>query len=94
MVHKTVLVFDDPNNFTVRKSEISWQSNRMSLGKTNLALCELQHKHPLQNTWTLWYDDPQMAKATPGLSWEANLKNIATFDTVEDFWGYRREECA
>ena len=47
----------------------------------------LQHKHPLQNTWTLWYDDPQMAKATPGMSWEANLKNIATFDTVEDFWG-------
>lgn len=56
---ETILVFDDPNNFT--------------------------HKHPLENKWTLWYDDPQMSKAS--LSWEQNLKNIATFDTVEDFWG-------
>ncbi|EDX14787.1 eukaryotic translation initiation factor 4E1 [Drosophila simulans] len=44
-----------------------------SLGATN--------KHQLQNTWTLWgvnYD--------PEIPWEDMLKEIDSFDTVEDFW--------
>jgi hypothetical protein len=36
-------------------------------------------KHPLQNRWTLWYDNPGKKSAE---SWEANLKKIVTFDTV------------
>ena len=35
-------------------------------------------KHKLQHRWTLWYDDPAMAKANPKENWEDNLKNIAT----------------
>jgi len=41
-------------------------------------------KHPLQNRWTLWYDNPQ-GKATQN-SWADQLKKVVSFDTVEDFW--------
>eukprot|EP01103_Thecamoeba_quadrilineata_P012821 TRINITY_DN3402_c0_g1_i1.p1 TRINITY_DN3402_c0_g1~~TRINITY_DN3402_c0_g1_i1.p1 ORF type:complete len:241 (-),score=33.52 TRINITY_DN3402_c0_g1_i1:99-821(-) len=41
-------------------------------------------KHPLQNQWTWWYDNP--GKKSSQSSWGAHLKKIITFDTVEDFW--------
>jgi len=41
-------------------------------------------KHPLQNRWTLWYDNPQ--GKTNQNSWADQLKRVVTFDTVEDFW--------
>lgn len=42
-------------------------------------------KHKLQRSWTLWYDNPQ--KKSTASNWLANLKRIASFQTVEDFWG-------
>ncbi|KAL1916255.1 uncharacterized protein VTP21DRAFT_5872 [Calcarisporiella thermophila] len=42
-------------------------------------------KHRLQNGWTLWYDNP--GKKANTQSWSQNLKQLITFDTVEDFWG-------
>jgi len=41
-------------------------------------------KHPLQNGWTIWYDNP--GKRTNQASWGDHLRTITTFDTVEDFW--------
>uniref|UniRef100_T1PBP2 eIF-4F 25 kDa subunit n=1 Tax=Musca domestica TaxID=7370 RepID=T1PBP2_MUSDO len=38
-------------------------------------------KHPLQNTWTLWYLENDRSK-----SWEDMQNEITSFDTVEDFW--------
>ncbi|KAH8302779.1 hypothetical protein KR044_010739 [Drosophila immigrans] len=38
-------------------------------------------KHPLQNTWTLWYLEHDRSK-----SWEDMQNEITSFDTVEDFW--------
>uniref|UniRef100_A0A3P9I6G8 Eukaryotic translation initiation factor 4ea n=1 Tax=Oryzias latipes TaxID=8090 RepID=A0A3P9I6G8_ORYLA len=38
-------------------------------------------KHPLQNRWTLWFFKNDKSK-----TWQANLRLISTFDTVEDFW--------
>uniref|UniRef100_A0A1L8EIU2 eIF-4F 25 kDa subunit n=1 Tax=Haematobia irritans TaxID=7368 RepID=A0A1L8EIU2_HAEIR len=38
-------------------------------------------KHPLQNTWTLWYLENDRSK-----SWEEMQNEITSFDTVEDFW--------
>lgn len=38
-------------------------------------------KHPLQNTWTLWYLEQDHSK-----SWEDMQNEITSFDTVEDFW--------
>ncbi|KAI7906403.1 translation initiation factor eIF 4e-like domain-containing protein [Cokeromyces recurvatus] len=42
-------------------------------------------KHPLQNTWTLWFDNP--GKKANAASWSQNLKEIVDVNTVEDFWG-------
>ncbi|KAH9422028.1 eukaryotic translation initiation factor 4E-like [Dermatophagoides pteronyssinus] len=44
-------------------------------------LPELQTKHPLQNTWDLWY------YKNVSSVFEENLFNITSVDTVEDFWG-------
>jgi translation initiation factor 4E len=41
-------------------------------------------KHPLQNSWTLWYDNSTNAKNDQ--DWEQSLKPVYTFSTVEDFW--------
>ncbi|XP_062704077.1 eukaryotic translation initiation factor 4E1-like [Aedes albopictus] len=38
-------------------------------------------KHPLQSTWTLWYQKPDRIK-----SWEDTLNEVTRFSTVEDFW--------
>ncbi|KAI8899424.1 translation initiation factor eIF 4e-like domain-containing protein [Globomyces pollinis-pini] len=43
-------------------------------------------KHPLQNNWTLWYDDPAAMKNT-NISWDENLKTIMTVNSIEDFFG-------
>lgn len=43
-------------------------------------------KHPLQNTWTLWFDNP--GKKANAQSWSDNLKEVVTLDNVEDFWRY------
>jgi translation initiation factor 4E len=44
-------------------------------------------KHPLHSGWTLWYDNSSLTKRnTSAQSWEQNLKELVTFDTVEDFW--------
>ncbi|XP_066586560.1 eukaryotic translation initiation factor 4E-1A-like isoform X2 [Prorops nasuta] len=42
---------------------------------------EVLIKHPLQNTWTLWYYENDRSK-----SWEENQREITSFDTAEDFW--------
>ncbi|KAL7559486.1 hypothetical protein ACA910_010302 [Epithemia clementina (nom. ined.)] len=39
---------------------------------------------PLHGAWTLWFDNPKIAPA--GSDWSENLKEIATFQTVEHFW--------
>ncbi|CAI5709209.1 unnamed protein product [Hyaloperonospora brassicae] len=48
------------------------------------AVNDMATKHPLQNRWVLWYDNPKKRNSTE--SWEENLKNVYTFNTVEDFW--------
>ncbi|KAI0389621.1 translation initiation factor eIF 4e-like domain-containing protein [Xylariaceae sp. FL0594] len=41
-------------------------------------------KHPLQNRWTLWFTKPSSGK---GDNWNDLLKEVITFNTVEEFWG-------
>ena len=43
--------------------------------------CPKAVKHPLQNSWTLWYYKNDRSK-----SWEENLREVVTFSTIEDFW--------
>jgi len=42
---------------------------------------EEQVKHPLQNEWTLWFFKNDRTKG-----WEENQREVATVNTVEDFW--------
>jgi len=56
-------------------------------GMANLGIAEPSNfsvKHPLQNGWTIWYDNPQ--KRTSMASWGDHLRKVTTFTTVEDFW--------
>ncbi|KAJ3553092.1 hypothetical protein NPX13_g10960 [Xylaria arbuscula] len=41
-------------------------------------------KHPLQNRWTLWFTKPSSGK---GDNWNDLLKEVITFNSVEEFWG-------
>ncbi|XP_077999698.1 eukaryotic translation initiation factor 4E-1A-like [Glandiceps talaboti] len=51
-------------------------------GAVGAAPLEVQKiKHPLQNTWALWFFKNDKSK-----TWAANLRLITKFDTVEDFW--------
>eukprot|EP01126_Amoeba_proteus_P066456 TRINITY_DN9616_c0_g1_i14.p1 TRINITY_DN9616_c0_g1~~TRINITY_DN9616_c0_g1_i14.p1 ORF type:complete len:171 (-),score=18.73 TRINITY_DN9616_c0_g1_i14:495-1007(-) len=45
---------------------------------------EFNVKHPLENGWTWWYDNPE--KRPTQESWGGFLKEIYSFDSVEDFW--------
>jgi len=38
-------------------------------------------KHPLNSSWTLWY-----FLADKNIAWEDSQIQVASFDTVEDFW--------
>lgn len=44
-------------------------------------------KHPLFNAWTLWFDNPSK-KASTAHNWLDDTKEVITFDSVEEFWGY------
>lgn len=41
-------------------------------------------KHPLMNSWSLWFTKPPSGK---GDNWNDLLKEVVSFDTVEEFWG-------
>lgn len=40
-------------------------------------------KHQLQHTWTLWFTKPPSGKQ----DWNELLKEVISFDSVEEFWG-------
>jgi translation initiation factor 4E len=41
--------------------------------------------HPLMNKWTLWFTKPPSPKGDN--NWNDLLKEVVTFDSVEEFWG-------
>lgn len=43
-------------------------------------------KHPLQYTWTMWYDSPSPKSKNDAHNWQQNVKKIVSFSSVEDFW--------
>ena len=40
-------------------------------------------KHQLQHKWTLWFTKPPSGKQ----DWNELLKEVISFDSVEEFWG-------
>ncbi|KAL2341075.1 hypothetical protein Fmac_009015 [Flemingia macrophylla] len=44
----------------------------------------LRNPHPLENSWTFWFDNPS-AKSKQA-TWGSSIRSIYTFATVEEFW--------
>ncbi|XP_067852452.1 eukaryotic translation initiation factor 4E-1A-like isoform X2 [Heptranchias perlo] len=65
-----------PVYLTIQESEETKKFAR----KENLTV-QPYMKHPLQNRWTLWFFKNDKSKP-----WQANLRLVTKFDTVEDFW--------
>lgn len=69
-----------------RKTSVSSDSlsNDDSQNKDENAVIDPEYliKHPLQNSWTLWF----FKNDARNKNWEDNQKPITTFHTVEDFW--------
>jgi len=63
------------------------QHTEIEGGMAGLGIAEPSNfavKHPLQNGWCIWFDNP--GKRSNTASWGDHLRKITTFDTVEDFW--------
>jgi hypothetical protein len=47
-----------------------------------------EKQHALGHDWTMWYDTTSQnhSKPTTNEGWQSNVKKIANFSTVEDFW--------
>eukprot|EP01123_Difflugia_compressa_P012101 TRINITY_DN505_c0_g1_i3.p1 TRINITY_DN505_c0_g1~~TRINITY_DN505_c0_g1_i3.p1 ORF type:complete len:217 (-),score=41.31 TRINITY_DN505_c0_g1_i3:41-691(-) len=65
----------DSNTMTIPPSALASQPKKQ-------AISEFDTKHPLQYSWSWWYDNGDTKTASYG----SNLKKIYTFSTVEDFW--------
>lgn len=78
---------DKDNNNDKDDSTQQSEEAQIEAGMAGLGIAEPSNfavKHPLQNGWTIWYDNP--GKRTNTASWGDHLRKITTFDTVEDFW--------
>lgn len=63
------------------EGEIVGESNEMPNPDKGLTA-----KHPLENAWTFWFDNPS-AKSKQA-AWGSSIRPVYTFSTVEDFWRY------
>jgi len=73
---------DDVNNVGGNETAAAAAVSTVSmLGNIEGIPKELLVKHPLQYRWVLWYCKQDRSK-----EWEECLKEVASFDTVEDFW--------
>uniref|UniRef100_A0A8C3CSB8 Eukaryotic translation initiation factor 4E family member 1B n=1 Tax=Cairina moschata TaxID=8855 RepID=A0A8C3CSB8_CAIMO len=57
------------------------ERRRRRVQQQELLLAESLGKHPLQNRWALWFFKNDKSKM-----WQANLRLVTKFSTVEDFW--------
>ncbi|KAK8951999.1 hypothetical protein KSP39_PZI004271 [Platanthera zijinensis] len=44
----------------------------------------IRQPHNLERKWTFWFDNP--SKSKQGAAWGSSLRQVYTFDTVEEFW--------
>lgn len=59
-------------------------SEGMQNGETAETSIEGNKKHPLENQWTFWFDNPN--GKSKSAAWGSTLRSVYTFSTVEQFW--------
>ncbi|KAM6251842.1 eukaryotic translation initiation factor 4E type 1B [Porphyrio hochstetteri] len=64
-----------------RRQEERRRQRQQRAQQQELLLAESLGKHPLQNRWALWFFKNDKSKM-----WQANLRLVTKFSTVEDFW--------
>ena len=52
--------------------------------KKNTVTVDFTKKHPLEHSWTLWFDNPNGKQKQS--TWGETLRSVYTFNTIEDFW--------
>uniref|UniRef100_A0A0R3RV05 eIF-4F 25 kDa subunit n=1 Tax=Elaeophora elaphi TaxID=1147741 RepID=A0A0R3RV05_9BILA len=81
---ETVQSHDNADEINHTEVDSSFQERvfqRSELHDPSAIAPESLTRHPLQCRWALWY-----LKADRNKDWEDCLKQVAVFDTVEDFW--------
>jgi len=66
---------------TLTKKNVTFNDRCAPITLYNHSDDETLLKHPLLNSWTLWYYKPDKAK-----EWMENLLQVSSFGTAEDFW--------
>ncbi|CAK7327308.1 unnamed protein product [Dovyalis caffra] len=51
---------------------------------TEEVVTEKPQPHKLERKWTFWFDN--QSKPKQGAAWGTSLRNVYSFDTVEEFW--------
>ncbi|KAK3393651.1 translation initiation factor eIF 4e-like domain-containing protein [Podospora didyma] len=75
----TIPISPDGGNAAAGASEDAGKTVTVFHDKDNFNV-----KHPLSNRWTLWFTKPASGK---GDNWNDLLKEVITFESVEEFWG-------
>ncbi|AEO70225.1 9e08ce28-c64c-405f-ad03-7f2a46dc87ff [Thermothielavioides terrestris] len=70
---------NDPNGAAAEAAEDANKTITVFHDKDNFNV-----KHPLSCRWTLWFTKPASGK---GDNWNDLLKEVITFESVEEFWG-------
>jgi len=78
----------DPKNTSVGAKSLSDDKDKDKM-KT-VSVLDDYIKHPLENTWALWFFKNARTK-----KWADNLRLIIKFNTIEDFWAiYNNIRCS
>ncbi|KAA8519579.1 hypothetical protein F0562_013797 [Nyssa sinensis] len=88
-VEKSSTTEDQTNNPRVQaddeeepeEGEIVGDDDTLSSAKPPGAL--ISQQHPLEHSWTFWFDNPSKSKQA---AWGSSMRPIYTFSTVEEFW--------
>nr|AFK47843.1 unknown [Lotus japonicus] len=73
-----------PDNADLEEGEIIDDDDSSATSKPSSAALVNQPHHPLENSWTFWFDNP--SNKSKQAAWGSAIRPIYTFSTVEEFW--------
>ncbi|XP_074272410.1 eukaryotic translation initiation factor 4E-2-like [Silene latifolia] len=61
------------------------ENDENNTNSLNENLEKMTISHPLENSWTFWFDNP--SGKSKQAAWGSSMRPVYTFSTVEQFWG-------